>query len=255
MAFVEIGLERLCKSPPKWLADCRIGLLCNAASVDRNLRHCRALIDRKFPDQLTALFSPQHGFFAEQQDNMIESGDAIDPLLGIPVFSLYSTTRQPTPEMFDQIDVLIVDLQDAGTRVYTFIYTLSYCMETAAKLGKKILVLDRPNPVGGAAVEGNCLSPDCSSFVGRYPIPMRHGLTIGELARLFNRQYGLGCELEVVKMSHWRRNMFFQDTDLCWIPPSPNLAYVTSQSARVAKPAAVAMIVARARAPSPTDPK
>lgn len=223
MAFVEIGLERLCKSPPKWLADCRIGLLCNAASVDRNLRHCRALIDRKFPDQLTALFSPQHGFFAEQQDNMIESGDAIDPLLGIPVFSLYSTTRQPTPEMFDQIDVLIVDLQDAGTRVYTFIYTLSYCMETAAKLGKKILVLDRPNPVGGAAVEGNCLSPDCSSFVGRYPIPMRHGLTIGELARLFNRQYGLGCELEVVKMSHWRRNMFFQDTDLCWIPPSPNL--------------------------------
>ena len=96
-------------------------------------------------------------------------------------------------------------------------------METAAKLGKKILVLDRPNPIGGAAMEGNCLSPDCSSFVGRYPIPMRHGLTIGELARLFNRQYGLGCELEVVKMSHWRRNMFFQDTDLCWIPPSPNL--------------------------------
>ncbi len=223
MAFVETGLERLCKSPPEWLAGRRIGLLCNAASVDRHLRHCRELIDRKFPEQLTALFSPQHGFFAEQQDNMIESGDAIDPLLEIPVFSLYSETRKPTPEMFDRIDVLIIDLQDAGTRVYTFIYTMSYCMEAAGNLGIKVLVLDRPNPVGGEAVEGNCLSPDCRSFVGRYPIPMRHGLTIGELARLFNGHYGVGCELEVVKMRHWRRNMFFQDTGLRWIPPSPNL--------------------------------
>jgi uncharacterized protein YbbC (DUF1343 family) len=125
--------------------------------------------------------------------------------------------------MLDLIDVLIVDLQDVGTRVYTFIYTLSYCMEAARRYHKKVVVLDRPNPVNGIAVEGNCLASDCSSFVGRYPIPMRHGLTIGELALLFNRHFGISCELEVVAMKNWRRRMFFQDTGLAWIAPSPNL--------------------------------
>ena len=223
MARVTTGIDRFRQSPPAWLAGHRIGLLSNAASVDRSLRHTRHIIDRLFPGSLVALFSPQHGFYADKQDNMVESADGVDPQLGIPVFSLYGKTRKPSREMFDLIDVLIVDLQDVGTRVYTFIYTLSYCMEAARRFDKKVLILDRPNPVNGIAVEGNCLADDCSSFVGRYPIPMRHGLTIGELALMFNRHFGIGCELEILRMKNWRRRMFFQDTGLAWIPPSPNL--------------------------------
>lgn len=220
---VRTGLECLLADPPLWLKGLRLGLLCNPASVDRRLRHARHLIHERFPGGLRVLFSPQHGFFAEKQDNMIESGDVIDPELGLPVFSLYGQTRIPTREMFADIDLLLVDLQDAGSRVYTFIYTLSYCMETARDCGKKVLVLDRPNPVGGTAVEGNLLDPEWASFVGRFPIPMRHGLTIGELARLFNARFGIGCELEVVPMAGWQREMFFAGTHLPWVAPSPNL--------------------------------
>ncbi len=223
MARVQTGLDIFQKAPPARLAGRRLGLLSNAASMDRSFQHARHIIDRCYPGQLLALFSPQHGFYAEKQDNMVESADGVDPLLGIPVFSLYGQTRRPSREMLDLIDVLIVDLQDVGTRVYTFVYTLSYCMEAARRYHKKVVVLDRPNPVNGIAVEGNCLTPDCSSFVGRYPIPMRHGLTIGELALLFNRHFGISCELEVVAMKNWRRRMFFQDTGLAWIAPSPNL--------------------------------
>jgi uncharacterized protein YbbC (DUF1343 family) len=220
---VRTGLECLIAAPPEWLFGKRIGLLCNPASVDRRFRHARTLIHQRFPGQLTALFSPQHGFYAEKQDNMIESENGRDPLLQIPLYSLYGNTRIPTKAMFENIDVLIVDLQDAGTRVYTFIYTLSYCMEAAREHGKTVLILDRPNPVNGHTVEGNCLSMDCLSFVGRYPIPMRHGLTIGELAGLFNRTYGIGCRLEVIPMTGWKREMGYADTGLPWVAPSPNL--------------------------------
>lgn len=220
---VRTGLECLLADPPLWMKGLRLGLLCNPASVEPRLQHARRLIHERFPGALRALFSPQHGFFAEKQDNMIESGDLIDPALGLPVFSLYGQTRVPTPEMFADIDLLLVDLQDAGCRVYTFIYTLSYCMETARDCSKKVLVLDRPNPVGGTAVEGNLLKPDWASFVGRFPIPMRHGLTIGELARLFNARFGIDCELEVVPMAGWQREMIFADTGLPWVAPSPNL--------------------------------
>jgi uncharacterized protein YbbC (DUF1343 family) len=220
---VKTGLECLIAAPPKWLRGKRIGLLCNPASVDRRFCHARTRIHQAFPGQLKALFSPQHGFYAEKQDNMIESENGKDPLLQIPLYSLYGKTRIPTKEMLDDIDVLIVDLQDAGTRVYTFIYTMSYCMEAARDMGKSVLILDRPNPVNGRAVEGNCLSMDCASFVGRYPIPMRHGLTIGELAGLFNRHYGIGCHLEVIPMTGWKRTMRYADTGLPWVAPSPNL--------------------------------
>jgi uncharacterized protein YbbC (DUF1343 family) len=223
MPHVRTGLDCLLADPPRWMKGLRLGLLCNPASVDCRLRHARHLINERFPDALRALFSPQHGFFAEKQDNMIESADLIDPSLGIPVFSLYSRTRVPSREMFADIDVLLVDLQDAGTRVYTFIYTLSYCMETARSCGARVLVLDRPNPVGGEAVEGNLLRPTCASFVGRFPLPMRHGLTIAELARLFNTRFQIGCELDVVPMSGWKRSMIFADTGLPWVAPSPNL--------------------------------
>lgn len=221
--IVRTGLENLSETPPKWLFDQRIGLLCNPASVDRKLRHARHLINEKFPGQLVSLFSPQHGFFGEKQDNMRESPDMIDSVLQIPVFSLYSATRKPTREMFDPIDTLIIDLQDAGSRVYTFIYTMSYCLEAAKKFGKKVLILDRPNPINGITVEGNCLSTQLTSFVGRYPIPMRHGLTIGELSLLFNDHYRIGCDLEIIPMKGWKRTMYFPETGLPWIPPSPNL--------------------------------
>lgn len=206
----------------------RWGLLCNPASVDATLRHSRLSIENRFPKRLTALFSPQHGFFAEKQDNMIESGHLTDSLLNIPVFSLYGDTRHPTEEMFDLIDTLLVDLQDVGTRVYTFIYTLSHCMEAAKRFGKRVVVLDRPNPVGGETVEGNRLRPEYASFVGRYPLPMRHGMTIGELALLFNHHFGIGCDLQVIPMQGWHRWMYFDDTGLPWIPPSPNLPTPTA---------------------------
>jgi uncharacterized protein YbbC (DUF1343 family) len=148
LAKVRTGLERFLESPPKWVADSRLGLLCNPASVDPMLNHARFLVDRRLPGKLAALYSPQHGFFAEKQDNMIESADMKDPVLKIPVYSLYGKTRIPTAEMLDPIDVLLVDLQDVGTRVYTFIYTLSYCLEAAEALNKKVVVLDRPNHRG-----------------------------------------------------------------------------------------------------------
>jgi uncharacterized protein YbbC (DUF1343 family) len=220
---IQTGIENLIENPRQWISGERIGILCNPASVDRNFTHTRLLVDRVFPGQLTALYSPQHGFFAEKQDNMIESGDMLDPDLNIPVFSLYGETRVPDDRMFDPIDILLVDLQDVGTRVYTFIYTLSYCLESARNFNIKVIILDRPNPIDGLTIEGNCLTADCESFVGRYPIPMRHGLTVGEVGRLFNAYFKIGCELEVVPMQGWDRNMMFRDTGLPWIAPSPNL--------------------------------
>ena len=229
--MIRTGLEIFLENPSKWIAGGRLGLLCNPASIDSGLMHARLGIEKRLPGRLKALYSPQHGFFAEKQDNMIESDHMTDPVLGIPVYSLYGETRVPTADMLAPIDTLLVDLQDAGTRVYTFIYTLSYCMEVAARLGKRVVVLDRPNPVGGIEIEGNLLSPAYASFVGRYPIPMRHGLTIGEIARLFNGHFGIGCDLDVVPMAGWARAMGFRETGLPWVAPSPNLP--TPESALV----------------------
>ncbi len=223
METVKTGLVRFLESPPKWVANARLGLLCNPASVDRSFNHTRLLIQQHFPGKLTALYSPQHGFFAEKQDNMIESADGVDPVLNLPVYSLYGKTRVPTKAMLDPVDVLLVDLQDVGTRVYTFIYTLSYCLETAKALHKKVVILDRPNPINGRTVEGNCLKPNYRSFVGRYALPMRHALTIGELAKLFNEHFEIGCDLEIIPMKGWKRSMFFPQTGLPWVAPSPNL--------------------------------
>lgn len=223
METVETGLVRFLEAPPKWVANARLGLLCNPASVDRSFNHTRLLIQQHFPGKLKALYSPQHGFFAEKQDNMIESADGVDPVLNLPVYSLYGKTRIPTKAMLDPVDVLLVDLQDVGTRVYTFIYTLSYCLEAAKALHKKVVILDRPNPINGRTVEGNCLKPDCRSFVGRYALPMRHALTIGELAKLFNEHFEIGCDLEIIPLKGWKRSMFFPQTGLPWVAPSPNL--------------------------------
>ena len=223
MSTVQTGLEHFIASPPKWIKGSRLGLLCNSASVDRKFQHASRLIAHQFPGKLKAVLSPQHGFFSEKQDNMIESDHSEDPVLGIPAFSLYSQTRIPTREMFDLMDVLLVDLQDVGTRVYTFASTVSYCLEVARQTGKQVVILDRPNPIGGLQIEGNCLSEDCASFVGRYPIPMRHGMTMGELALFINSTFGIDSMLTVTPMKGWRRSMYYNDTGLPWIPPSPNL--------------------------------
>ena len=222
------GLENFSCDPPSYLEGKRLGLLANPASVDRSFIHASTLINRIFPNQLKAVFSPQHGFHAEKQDNMVESNHSRIKALDIPVFSLYSKTRVPTKEMLDLIDVLIIDLQDAGTRVYTFIYTISYCLEAAAKHNKEVVILDRPNPIGGIEVEGNITAENCRSFVGRFPIPMRHAMTAGEISSMFNTFFGIGCSLKIIPMKGWKRKMYFNDTGLVWIPPSPNLPTTAS---------------------------
>lgn len=229
--MIRTGLESLIDTPPPWLENKRLGLLCNPASVNSSFVHAKDLLHMQFGKCVKALFSPQHGLYAEKQDNMIESDDFYDPTLKMPVYSLYGKTRWPTSEMMDQIDVLIIDLQDVGTRVYTFLSTVSYCLEEAAKTGKTILILDRPNPVNGVQVEGNCLQPELASFVGRYPIPMRHGLTIGEYAGWINERYNISCDLAVIPMQGWQRNMHYRETGLHWVAPSPNLP--TPESAMV----------------------
>ncbi|MBU0482234.1 MAG: DUF1343 domain-containing protein [Proteobacteria bacterium] len=221
--MITLGIEILARDGHPWLEGKRLGLLCNQASTDSRFRHSRDIVNDRFPGRLSCLFSPQHGFFSDRQDNMVESDHLVDRATGLPVFSLYGETRRPTAEMFRNIDVLLVDLQDVGTRVYTFIYTMAYCLEAAAEYGKKVVVLDRPNPIGGELVEGNILQSDLFSFVGLYPMPMRHGLTIGELARLFNDHFGFEAEIEVIRAEGWRRKMLFRDTGLPWLFPSPNM--------------------------------
>ncbi len=228
MHNVQTGLEVFIQSPPDWIMGKRLGLLCNPASVDRHFTLARDLIQRCCPGQLKALLAPQHGFFADKQDNMIESDDLVDSVSNLPVFSLYGKTRKPTAAMMDKFDVLLIDLQDVGTRVYTFAYTISYCLEAARKYRKKVLILDRPNPINGITIEGNLLNTDYSSFVGRYPIPMRHGLTMGELAHMFNTEFGIHADLDVIKIHGWQREMLFKDTGLPWVAPSPNLPTPTS---------------------------
>jgi uncharacterized protein YbbC (DUF1343 family) len=228
MAPVKTGLEVLIQQSHPWITGARLGLLCNPASVDQDYGHARDRLIQRFPGQLKALYSPQHGFHAEKQDNMIESDHMTDATTGLPVYSLYGETRIPTPQMMAPIDVLLVDLQDVGTRVYTFIYTLSYCLEAAAASGIRVIVLDRPNPINGRDLEGNVLQPDWTSFVGRFPIPMRHAMTIGEIAQLFNNHFGCGAALEVISMQGWHRSMWFNDTGLPWVAPSPNMPTVAT---------------------------
>jgi len=228
MGKVQLGIEKLLTSPPCWLGEKRIGLLTNQASVDSTLHNTVDLLVQSYPKTIKALFGPQHGFRGEKQDNMVESQDFIHPRFNLPVFSLYGTSRVPTKEMLELIDILVIDLQDIGTRVYTFITTLAYCLRAAQEHGKKVVVLDRPNPIGGTAVEGNLLKEQLRSFVGVYPLPMRHGLTIGEAAGIFNTQHRIGCDLEVIPMEGWKRTMYFQETGLHWIPPSPNMPSFTT---------------------------
>ena len=227
--MIATGLDRFSKGEYRRYRKTRVGILCHSASVDATLSHISTTLpQKKFGLNVTCLFGPQHGIRAEKQDNMIESSDFRDGRSGLPVFSLYSSTREPTDLMFSNIDVLLVDLQDIGTRIYTFMYTLAGCMRAAKRLQKRIVVLDRPNPIGGSAVDGNVLETGFESFVGQFPISTRHGMTLGELACLFNEGFGIGCDLEVIEVRGWKRS---QDATLWhrdWIPPSPNIPSLTS---------------------------
>jgi uncharacterized protein YbbC (DUF1343 family) len=222
-AHVVLGLERLLRERLDLLGDARVGLVCNQATVDHALCHAADLLHAHPKVRLTTLFGPQHGIRGDVQDNMIETAHGVDRQTGLPVYSLYSETREPTARMLQDVDVIVVDLQDVGCRIYTFVYTMANCMRAARALGKRVIVCDRPNPIGGEAVAGNVLDPAFASFVGLYPIPTRHGLTSGELARLFNEAHGIGCALEVVTMEGWSRAMWMDDTDAPWVMPSPNM--------------------------------
>jgi uncharacterized protein YbbC (DUF1343 family) len=220
------GLERVLKEPALLAGAGRLGLLYNQASVDSQYRIAPNLINIAFPGSLAALFGPQHGIGGTEQDNMRETGHGTYSRLGIPVYSLYSQTRRPSAEMLADVDTVLIDLQDVGTRVYTFATTVLFMMEACAAAGKKALILDRPNPINGLLVEGNVLDPAYSSFVGPFPVPMRHGLTLGELMTLYNEEYRIGCDLKVVPMVAWNRNEYFEATRLPWVLPSPNMPLV-----------------------------
>jgi uncharacterized protein YbbC (DUF1343 family) len=221
--MTKIGLEVLLDSRIDMLKGQRVGLVVNPSSVDRNFVHAVDLFYARDDVELAALFGPQHGIRGETQDNMIEWEGFFDARTKLPVYSLYGETRIPLPEMLVDVDTLVFDMQDVGTRIYTFIYTMAHCMQAAARDGKRVVVLDRPNPIDGVTIEGNTLEPEYASFVGLYPIPTRHGMTLAELARLFNEEFGIGCELEVVAMEGWRREMWFDETGQPWILPSPNM--------------------------------
>jgi uncharacterized protein YbbC (DUF1343 family) len=218
---VVLGSERLLASSA--LDGARVGIVCNPASVDRQLRHVADRLEAHPHARLAAIFGPQHGFRSDVQDNMIETRHAHDEVRRVPVYSLYSEVREPTDAMLRDLDLLVVDLQDVGVRIYTYIYTMANCVKAARRHGLKVIVCDRPNPIGGTQVEGMVLVPGFESFVGMYPIPMRHGMTIGELARLFNEHFGIGADLEVVAMEGWQRDLYFDATGLTWIISSPNI--------------------------------
>jgi len=225
---ITVGLERVLHEKLALLEGARIGLVCNQASVDHNFYHAADLFHANPSINLTTLFGPQHGIRGDLQDNMIETDHAIDRQTGKPIYSLYSETREPTETMLANVDVIVFDMQDIGCRIYTFNYTMANCMRAAKRFGKKVVVCDRPNPIGGVGVSGNVLDPEFASFVGQFPMPTRYGMTVAELALMFNDHFKIGCELEVVPLSGWTRDLWLDQTDAPWVMPSPNIPTVDS---------------------------
>ncbi|MDQ2921859.1 MAG: DUF1343 domain-containing protein, partial [Acidobacteriota bacterium] len=218
---IKLGLEKLLEGQSHLVRGAKVGLICNQASIDHNFRHAADLLHEHPEVELRALFGPQHGIRGDVQDNMIETSHGVDPQTGLPIHSLYSETREPTEAMLEELDVLVFDMQDVGCRIYTFAYTMANSMIAAHKFGKKVIVCDRPNPIGGKQVAGNVLELQHASFVGQFAIPTRHAMTLGELAKLFNEHFGLGCELDVIAMDGWQRSDWQDQTDAPWVMPSP----------------------------------
>jgi uncharacterized protein YbbC (DUF1343 family) len=224
MAKVQPGLDVLLDRKLGLLKGNRVGLICHQASVDSRLRHAVPLmLDKKV--HLTALFGPEHGMWGTAQDQIELEGEK-DAAITLPIYSLYGNHRHPSPESLQAIDILVCDLQDVGSRYYTFIWTMALAMQACAKQGKKFIVLDRPNPINGKTLEGPLLDPRFASFVGLYPVPVRHGMTIGEIALWLNEGFGMGADLEVIPMAGWKRAMSFEATGLPWVLPSPNMPTV-----------------------------
>jgi uncharacterized protein YbbC (DUF1343 family) len=219
--MVRLGSEKLIAGGT--LKNKRVGVVSNPASIDARFQHIVDTFATSKDVKLAAIFGPQHGFRSDVQDNMIETSHNRDARRGVPVYSLYSETREPTAEMLKGLDALVVDLQDVGSRIYTFVYTMANCLRAGKKHGVPVIVCDRPNPIGGTSIDGPMLLAGFESFVGQFPIPLRHGMTIGELARFFNDACGLGADLTVVPMDNWKRSMHYDETGLPWVMPSPNM--------------------------------
>ena len=219
------GLERLLGNPRRWLGASRVGLVANPTTVNHRLAHAADLLHRHPEVDLRCLFGPEHGLRGSAQD-MVGVTDDTDLATGLPAVSLYGTTFEslsPTPEQLSGIDVLLFDVQDVGARYYTYAATMALCMRAAGASGVKVVVLDRPNPIGGVAVEGGGLDQGLENFCGLYPVPQRHGMTLGELARLYNGTFGIGCELDVVACEGWSRGAYYDECGLPWVMPSPNM--------------------------------
>ncbi|HRY16652.1 MAG TPA: DUF1343 domain-containing protein, partial [Candidatus Competibacteraceae bacterium] len=228
MSRVQTGLETLISEFPEKIRGARIGVVCHPASVDAELRH---ILDR-LPEtgaRIAAIFGPEHGARGEAQDMEHVENLPVDPRLKVPVHSLYGATFEslmPHRKQLRGLDALVIDLQDVGARYYTYIWTMALCMQAAGKAGIRVLVCDRPNPINGITTEGNLIKPGFESFVGLDPLPNRHGLTIGEIARYLQSRRGVECELDVLPMRGWQREMYFEDTGLPWVYPSPNMPTV-----------------------------
>ncbi|HEX3185055.1 MAG TPA: DUF1343 domain-containing protein [Pyrinomonadaceae bacterium] len=220
---VQVGLEVLLQDVPQVMRGKRVGLICNQSSVNHTFEHAADLLHEHSGFKLTTLFGPQHGIRGDVQDNMIETAHGTDRKTGLPVHSLYSETREPTEKMLEDLDVLVFDMQDVGCRIYTFVYTLANCMRIAGRLGKPVVVCDRPNPINGLDISGNILEPEYASFVGLFPLPTRHGMTVGELAQMFRDRFDVQCDLHIVPMVGWKRQFWLDETDAPWVLPSPNM--------------------------------
>jgi uncharacterized protein YbbC (DUF1343 family) len=223
VAVVRPGIEVFLADVPRRLRGKRVGLITNHTGIDRSRTPDIDLIARHEQLKLVALLAPEHGIRGDAMDG-VEIVDEIDARTGVPIYSLYmAEDRGPTPEMLKDVDVLVYDLQEVGGRTWTYVSTMALSMQAAARKGIPFVVLDRPNPIGGEIVEGALLDPRFKSFVGMYPIPARHGMTVGELATLFNQKYGIGADLIVARVANWRRSQWFDETGLPWVNPSPNL--------------------------------
>jgi uncharacterized protein YbbC (DUF1343 family) len=230
MPAVRSGLDVLVADRASLLRGRRVALVAHQASVDSRLRHAVPLVAGLRGVKLVTLWAPEHGLWGAPQDHAHIRFER-DPLTRLPVHSLYGQRRWPTPAMLRGVDAVVVDLQDVGARYYTFVWTTALVMRAAAAAGVEVIVLDRPNPLGGARVEGNIAEPAYASFVGLYPLAIRHGMTIGEIAAYLNETHAFGCHLTVVRMRGWRRSMLWEDTRLPWVAPSPNMP--TPDTARV----------------------
>ncbi len=220
---MQTGLDIFEKNWPGKLKGLRVGLLVHPASVNKKLEHASDCLLKSRKLELKALFGPQHGIRGETQDNMIEWEGFRDKKTGLPVYSLYGQTRKPGPSMLRDIDVMVVDMQDVGSRYYTFIWTMELCMQACDETGKSVVILDRPNPLGGIQTEGPVLDMNYTSFVGQRPLPVRHGMTIGEIGGYLKNEFYPSLDFHVIPVKVWERKMWFDETGLPWVLPSPNM--------------------------------